>query len=175
MDIWGQIPVIDRKFFQMWDVNLESWLDTMSLGRPCRHHISWAKIHARSSVFFVSCSRGMKWAICKNQLITTHNPVQLFDWGRLVMKSMAIVCHGASGSSRGERSTYLLWCRDMFLWQSGHTSMYFSMSETIPGLQIFRHTSSIVLSCPKYPATLLSCSDSSVVVIIAFDMYTRPR
>ena len=175
MDIQGRIPVTDRKSFQVWDVNLESWSDTMSRGRPCRRHISRAKIRARSSAFFLSCSRGMKWAIFENQSITTHNSVQLFDRDRSVMKSMAIDCHGVYGSSRGYRSPYLLWCRDLSLWQSGHTWMYPSMSESIPGHQKFRRTSSMVLSCLKCPATLLSCSDSSIVLIIGFGMYRRPR
>ena len=48
VDIRGQIPVTDSKSFQVWDVNLESRSDTISWGRPCRHHISRAKIRARS-------------------------------------------------------------------------------------------------------------------------------
>ena len=145
----------------------------MSQGRPCRHHIALAKIRARSSAFYLSVSRGMKWDIFENRSITTHNLVQLFDRGRSVMKSMAIDYHGAYGSSRGERSPYLLWCRDLFLWQSGHACIYFSMWESIPGHQKFRLTNSMVLSCPKCPATLLSCSDSSIVLIIGFGTYRR--
>ena len=113
VDIRGRIPVTDRKSFQVWDVNLESRSDTISRGRPCRRHISCVKIRARSSAFFLSYSRGMKWAIFENWSMTTHNSVQLFDRGRSVIKSMVIDCHGAYGSSRGERSPYLLWCWDI--------------------------------------------------------------
>ena len=59
VDIRGRIPVTDRKSFLVWDVNLESRSDTMSWGRACRRHILWAKIHARSSAFFLSCLMGM--------------------------------------------------------------------------------------------------------------------
>ena len=148
------------------DVNLESRSDTMSWGRPCRRQISHAKIRSRSWAFFLSISRGMKWAIFENRSITTHNSVQLFDRGRSVMKSMAIHCHWAYGSFRGERSPYLLWRRNLSLWQSGHACIYFLMQESIPGHQKFRLINSMVLSCPKCPATLLSCSDSRIVSII---------
>ena len=175
VDIRGRIPVTDRKSFQVWDVNLESRSDTISRGRPCKRHISQANIRARSSAFFLSCSRGMKWAIFENRSITTHNSVHSFDHGRSVIKCMAIDCHGAYGSSRGEGSPYLLWLRDLSLWQAGHAWIYPSMSEFIPGHQKFRRTSSMVLFCPKCPATLLLCSDSSIVVTIGFGMYWRPR
>ena len=115
MDMRGRIPVTDRKSFQVLDVNLESRSDTMSRGRPCRRQISLAKIRARSSAFFLSVSRGMKWAIFENWSITTHNSVQFFDRGRSVMKSKAIDYHGAYGSSRGDRSPYLLLRRDLSL------------------------------------------------------------
>ena len=117
--IRGQIPVTARKSFQVLDVNLESRSDTISRGRPWRLQISRANICARSSAFFLFPSSGMKWDIFKNRTITTHNSVQSFDRGRLVMKSMAIDCHGVYGSSRGERRPYLLWRRDLSLWQSG--------------------------------------------------------
>ena len=156
-------------------MNLESQSDTTTRGRLCRHQISFAKIRARSSAFFLSVSRGMKWAIFENRSITTHNSVQLFDWGRSLMKSMAIDCHGAYGSSRGERSPYLLWHRDLSLWQSGHACIYLSRWESIPGHQKFRLTNSMVLSCLKCAATLLSCLDSSMVSIIGLGTYRWPR
>ena len=163
---------MDRKSFQVWDVNLQSQSDTMSRGRPCRCHISRAKIRTRSSAFYLSCSRSIKWAIFENRSITTHNSVQLFDRCRSVIKSIAMDCHGAYGNSRGERSPYLLWCRDLSLWQSGHAWIYCSMSEFVLGHQKFRRTSSMVLSCPKYPATLLSCLDSSIVLIIVLGIFS---
>ena len=117
--IRGQIPVTARKPFQVLDVNLESRSETMSRGRPWRRQISCANICARSSAVFLFFSSGMKWAIFENQSITTHNSVQSFDRARSVMTSMVIDWHGAYGSSRGERSPYFLWCRDLSLWQSG--------------------------------------------------------
>ena len=89
----------------------------------------------------------MKWAIFDHRSITTHNSVQLFDRGRSVMKCMAIDCHGAYGSSRGDRSPYLLWRRDLSLWLSEHACIYFSIWESIPGHQKFRQINSMVLSC----------------------------
>ena len=175
VDMWGRIPINDRKSFHVLDVTLESRSDMMSRGRPCRHQISLAKIRARSSAFYLSISSGMKLAIFGNWSITSHNSVQLFDQGRSVMKSIAIDCHGAYGSSSGERSPYLMWHRNLSLWQSGHAYIYFSMWESIPGHQKFRLTNSMVLSCPKCPATLLSCSDSSIVSIIGIGTYRRPR
>ena len=166
VDIRGRIPVTDQKSFHVCDVNLESRLDMMSRSRPCRRHISQANIRARSSAFFLFCSRGMKWENFKNRSITTHNSVQLFDHGRSMIKSMAIDCHGAYGSSRGERSPYFPRHRNLSIWLSGHAWMYFSISESILGHQKFRHTSPMVFSCPLYPATYLSYSDSRIVAII---------
>ena len=152
-------------------MNLESRSDMMSWGRPCRFQISCAKILPRPSAFYLSASRGMKGAIFENWSITTHNLVQLFDRCRLVIMSKAIDCHGAYGSSRGNRSPYLLWRRDLSLWQSGYTCKYFSMWESIPGHQKFRLTNSMVLSCLECPATLRLCSDLSIVSIIRCGIY----
>ena len=138
----------------------------MSLGWPWRHQISLANIQARSSAVFLTSSYGMKWAIFENRSLTTHSSVQPFDHGRSVIKFIAIDCHGTYGSSRGERSTYFLYLRDLSLWQSGHTWMYSVMSVSIPGYQKFRLTCSIVFCCPKCPATLLSYSDSRMVGIM---------
>ena len=167
MDMRGRIPVMARKSFQVLDVNLESRSDTISLGRLRRHQIFRANIRARSSAVILSSSKGMKWAIFENRSITTHSSVQPFDLGNSVIKSMAIDCHGAYGSSRGDRSPYLLWRRDLSRWQSGHAWTYSVMSVSIAGHQKFRLTSSIVFSCPKCPATLLSCSDSRMVGIMS--------
>ena len=163
----GRIPVTERKSFQVLDVNLESRSDTMTQGRPLRRQISRVNIRVRSSAVFLSSSNGIKWAIFENQSITTHSSVQPFDRGRSVMKSMAIDCHGGFGSSRGESSPYLLWRWDLSRWQSEHTSIYSVMSVSIVGYQKFRLTRSIVFSCPKYPVTLLSCSNSRIVGIIS--------
>ena len=56
MDMQGWIPVMARKSFQVLDVNLESWSDTISQGLPWRRHISYANIRARSSAVFLSSS-----------------------------------------------------------------------------------------------------------------------
>ena len=100
----------------MLDVNLETRSDRMSRGRPWRRQISRANICARSSAVFLFFSNGMKLAIFENRLIPTYNSVQSFNRGRSVMKSMAIDCYGAYGSSRGERRPYLLWRQDLSLW-----------------------------------------------------------
>ena len=104
MDMRGRIPMTLRNSFQVVDVNLESRSDTMSRGRPCNFHISFAKILARSAAVFALSCRGKKWAIFENRSIITHSSVQPFDKGKSVKKSMAIDCHGAYGNSRGDRS-----------------------------------------------------------------------
>ena len=121
VDIRGWIPDTVRKSLQLLDVNLESRSDTMSRGRPWRRQILRANIRSRSSAVFLFYSSGVMWAIFENWSITTHNSLQSFDRGRSVMKSMAIDYHVAYGSSRGERRPYLLWRRDLSLWQSGQT------------------------------------------------------
>ena len=118
---------------------------------------------------------GMKWVIFENRSITTPSSVQPCDWGRLHMKSMAIDCHGEQGSSRGDRSPYLLWRWNLSRWQSGHAWMYSVMSVSIPGHQKFCLRISIVFSCPKCPATFLSYSDSRMVGMRSLGTQRRPR
>ena len=114
MDIRGRIPMRLRNSFQVVDVNLESRSDTMSRSRPCSFHISLVKILAKSVAVFASSYRGMKWAILENRSIITHSSVQPFDKGKLVIKSMAIDCHGTYVNSRGDKSPYCLWRRYLF-------------------------------------------------------------
>ena len=119
VDIQGRIPVKDRKSFQVLNVNVESRSDTISWGRLWRRQISRANMQARSSAVFLVSSSGMQWAILGYRSITTHHSVPSFDWGRSVIKSLVIDCHGVYGSSRWKRSPYLLWQPDLSLWQSG--------------------------------------------------------
>ena len=88
-----------RNTLYVSEVNLESRSETMSRGRPWRRQISRAKILAKSSAFLPPGDSGMKCAILENRSTTTQSSVHIEDSGRSVIKSMAMDCHGAYGTS----------------------------------------------------------------------------
>jgi len=160
VDIRGQMPHSRRNSFHTPDVNLESRSDMTSVGRPWCFHTSWVKIAARSAAVF--SRSGMKCAILVKRSITTQSWSHPSDRGSSVMKSIAIDCQGTYGSSSGDDSPYG-WCRTaLFCWHSGQLLAKSMIHLFIPGHQKFRWMSSMVLSCPMYPAILVLYSDSMV-------------
>ena len=94
------------KTLQVSEVNLESRSETISYGRLWSLHISLAKMRARSSAVLPFGGSGIKCAILVNRSMTTQSSVQPINSGRSVMKSMAIDCRGACGSSSRDRRPY---------------------------------------------------------------------
>ena len=92
--------------FQISEVKRESLSDTISVGRPWNFYISRANITAKSDAVFPSFRSGRKCAILVNRSMTTQSWSHPSDSGSSVMKSMAIDCQGAYGSSSGEDSPY---------------------------------------------------------------------
>jgi len=93
---------ISRNSFHGSKVIRESRSDTMSVGNPWNFHTSRVNIFARSDAVFTRS--GMKCAILVNWSMTTHSWLRPSEGGKLVIKSIAIDCHGAYGSSNGEDS-----------------------------------------------------------------------
>ena len=107
MDIRGRIPRSCSSSFHVSDVNRESLSDTMSVGSPWKRHTSLANVLAKwAAVFSFS---GRKCAIFVKRSMITQSWSHSSDIGRSVIKSMAIDCQGAYGSSSGEDSPYG-WC-----------------------------------------------------------------
>ena len=107
MDIRGRIPRSRSSSFQVSDVNHESLSDTMSMDSPWKRHTSLANVLARSAAVF--SFSGRKCAIFVNRSMITQSWSHPSDVGRSVMKSIAIDCQGAYGSSSGEDNPYG-WC-----------------------------------------------------------------
>ena len=165
------MPESCRNSFHTSDVNRESLSDTMSAGRPWCYHTSWAKMIARSAAIF-SRSR-MKYAILVNRSMITHSWLYPSEIGSSVMKSIAIDCHGAYGSSSREDSPYG-WCwAALFCWHSGQLQTKSMIRLFIFSHQRFRRISSMVLSWPMCPATLVSCSDSRILCTSSFGTQSR--
>jgi len=74
----------------------------MSVGSPWNLQISRANILIRSAADF--SFNGMKCAILVNLSMITHSWSQPSKQGSSVMKSVAIDCQGAYGSSSGQDS-----------------------------------------------------------------------
>jgi len=102
VDIRDRMPEIHRNSFQTSEVNRESLSDTMSVGWPWCFHTSLANTTARSLAVFLFFIRGTKCAILVNRSTITQGWSHSSDSGSSVMKSIAIDCHGAYGSSRSE-------------------------------------------------------------------------
>lgn len=165
----GRIPNIARNIVHVAEVNLESLSETMSLGRPWVLHISFANILAKSAAVLFPSSSGMECAIFVNLSMIIHSSVCPSEFGKSVMKSILIDCQGACGSSSGDSRPYCLWRFALSARLFGHDCMYSTMSLFIPSHQKFLRINSVVLSCPKCPATLLSCSVDRISGISVFD------
>jgi len=87
-------------------VNWESQSDTISVGSVCCFHTSRANMIARSGAIVFSFSSRMKCAILVNRSMITQSWLQFIDSGSSTIKSIAINCHGAYGSSSMEDSPY---------------------------------------------------------------------
>jgi len=162
VDILGQMPDSRRNSCHVSEVNCESRSQTMFEGSPWCFQISRAKVTARSAATFFSFPRGRKYTIFVNRSITTHNWSHPSKRGSSVMKSIAMDCHGAYGSSRGEESPYG-WCRTaMFFWHSGQLQTKSIILSFILGHQKLHCISSIVLSWPMWPAIFVLCSDPRI-------------
>jgi len=75
-------------------------------GEALHLHISRANTTAKSAAVFPSFRSGRKCAILVNRSMTTQSWSHPSDSGSSLMKSMAIDCQGAYGSSSGEDSPY---------------------------------------------------------------------
>ena len=163
-----------RNSFHTSDVNLESRSDPISVGRPWNFHTSLAKAIAKSGAVLQVFGNGMKCAILVNRSTTTQSWSHSSDSSSSVMKSIAIDCHGAYGSSKGEVSPYGRWWTSLFCWHSGQLLTKSVIRSFIFGHQKFLRTSSIVLSWPMCPSTLVSCSDRSIWSISPSGTHSMP-
>jgi len=162
VDILGRMPDSHRNSCHISEVKRESQSEMMYEGSPWCFQTSRAKMTARSAAIFFSSLRGRKCAIFVNRSITTHNWLHPSESGSSVMKSIALDCQGAYGSSRGEESPYG-WCRAaLFFWHSGQLRTKSIILSFIFGHQKLRRISSIVLSWPIWPAIFGSCSDPRI-------------
>jgi len=92
------IPNFPVVSFHRSEVNSVPLSVMISCGSPCSMTISFMKrlANCRASRSF---KHGMKWLILVSRSITTSMVSYPSDFGRSVMKSMAIDFHGRSGAS----------------------------------------------------------------------------
>jgi len=152
-------------------VNVASLSLTTTSGKPWYFHTFWKyALPTRGECILLI---GMTWAIFVNWSISSKINVAPSDSGRSEMKSIPIWVDDLQANLNRCCNPCLACLGILVVWQLLHASQYFLKSVSIFGQEKFLAINSSVLSLPKCPAILESCSDWIIQVHNFCGTYTR--